>query len=150
MGRKLGPAPRLRLEEARASYHKLARAIRKGLVSSCHDVSDGGLWVALAESALGGDAGALISLDPLTAAADCPREPARLLFSESPSRFLVSVAPEAEAAWRRAMRGAAVARIGQVTADGTLRVAQDGQAVAAVTLEQARAAWKGEGRTWRG
>ena len=143
-GRKLGRSPRLELSAARAGYHRLSMAIRKGLVGSCHDLSDGGLWVAVAESAIGGDCGAQISLDELPVSADCGAEPARLLFCETPSRLLVSVAPRAEAAWRRAMKGVACARIGQVAADGMLRVTAGGQELAAVAARDARAAWKGQ------
>ncbi|HTP57386.1 MAG TPA: AIR synthase-related protein, partial [Spirochaetia bacterium] len=143
-GGKLGHSPRVQLESARACYHRLSGAIRKGLARSCHDLSDGGLWVALAESALGGDCGARISLDDLPVSAGCGREPARLLFCETPSRFLVSVAARAEAAWRRAMTGAVFARLGEVSADRMLRVAQGGRELAAVATREARAAWKGE------
>ncbi len=70
-----GAAPRrLPVGRARrqrcASYRRFHRAARRGLVASCHDLSDGGLWVALAESALGGGLGADVSLDAV------PRGPA--------------------------------------------------------------------------
>ena len=146
-GRLLGPAPGLRLEEARACYHRLARSIRRGLVRSCHDLSDGGLWVALAESSMGGGFGARISLDNLPVSEGCAPEAARLLFCETPSRFLVSVAPEADRAWRRSMKGTASTRIGEVTSDAALRVLEGGREVAAVSLAEARAAWHGEART---
>ncbi len=146
-GRLLGPAPGLRLEEARACYHRLARSIRRGLVRSCHDLSDGGLWVALAESSMGGGFGARISLDNLPVSEGCAPEAARLLFCETPSRFLVSVAPEADRAWRRSMKGTASTPIGEVTSDAALRVLDGGREVAAVSLAEARAAWHGEART---
>ena len=142
-GLTLGPSPRVHLAEARASYGRLARAIRGGLVRSCHDLSDGGLWVTLAESALGGDCGARISLDDLPVSSGCGREPARLLFCETPSRFLVSVAPEAEAAWQKVMGRTTMARVGEVTADRALRVLQAGRELASVPLVDARRAWQG-------
>ena len=52
---------------------KLHGALRRGLVRSCHDLSDAGLWAALAESCLGGDCGARISLDPCRAFSREPR-----------------------------------------------------------------------------
>ena len=63
LGRRLGPCPAVRLGDARGLYRRLHAALRRGLVRSCHDLSDGGLWAALAESCLGGDCGADISLD---------------------------------------------------------------------------------------
>jgi len=143
-GLTLGSAPRVLLEQARQSYHRLARAIHKGLVRSCHDLSDGGLWIALAECALGGDCGARISLDGLPVSASCGREPARLLFCETASRFLVSIAPKAEAKWRRIMGETAFARLGEVTADGKLRVIEAGRELAAIPLADVRRAWQGE------
>ncbi|MFH1530785.1 MAG: AIR synthase-related protein [Pseudomonadota bacterium] len=80
--------PRVRRETARALYLKVQEATGAGLVQSCHDLSDGGLAVALAETAFGGGFGVEGILDPggLSAAAQ--------LFSESHSRFVVSVRPE--------------------------------------------------------
>lgn len=57
--------------------------IRDGLISSAHDLADGGLAVALAESCLGGNKGASITLPP---AADA----ALILFGEGPSRAIIS------------------------------------------------------------
>jgi phosphoribosylformylglycinamidine synthase len=145
VGCPLGPAPRLRLAEARACYHRLARSIRQRLVRSCHDLSDGGLWVALAESSIGGNCGARISLDNLPISEGCAREAARLLFSETPSRFLVSVHPDADRQWRRSMRRTAFACIGEVTSDAALRVLERGRETAAVSLAEARDAWRGRG-----
>ncbi len=104
----LGPCPSARPAEAFVGYRKLHRAIRLGLVASCHDLSDGGLWVALAESCLGGSLGAGISLDQIPVARGVGREPARLLFCETPSRFLVSVPAGRRRAWERAMAGCAI------------------------------------------
>ena len=53
-----------------------------GSSASCHDLSDGGLWVALAESALGGGLGAEVSLDAVPA--DRPLSVEQLLFGETP------------------------------------------------------------------
>lgn len=143
-GRRLGPAPSVKLDSARRAYGRLAGAIRKSLVRSCHDLSDGGLWVALAESSIGGECGARVSLDDMPVSPDCGRQPARLLFCETPSRFLVSVAPRAEARWRRAMKGTAFARIGEVTRDPRLLVTEGGRDVASLSLQEARAAWQRE------
>jgi phosphoribosylformylglycinamidine synthase len=143
-GRKLGPSPRLQLDQARACYERLSRAIARGLVRSCHDLSDGGLWVALAESSFGGDCGARISLDGLPVSGECGREPARLLFCETPSRFLVSVGQAARGPWERAMTGTACALMGEVTPDDALRVLAEGSELCAVPLREARIAWQGE------
>ena len=91
--RPAGRVPRVDPALGRRLFTALHAAIRRGLVRSCHDLSEGGLAVALAEMALAGGLGADVSL------ADVPREDDAaddfvLLFSESPTRFLLEVRPE--------------------------------------------------------
>src|SRR5690606_30271547 len=84
-----GDAPALDLDTERALQSALLEAIRAGLVRSAHDCADGGLAVALAESAIGGEErfGIEVELgDELPEAA--------LLFGEAQSRVVVSAAPE--------------------------------------------------------
>jgi phosphoribosylformylglycinamidine synthase subunit PurSL len=141
-----GPAPSVRPAEALRSYRKVHRAMRRGVVRSCHDLSDGGLWVALAEGALGGRLGASVNLDSVPTAAGVGRESERLLFCETPSRLLVSVSPRRRARWLRAMAGVPCAELGVVRADGVIRVSAGGRELAAFSVEDARRAWSGDGR----
>jgi len=102
-------------------YRKLHWAINQGILASCHDLSDGGLGVALAESAFSGGLGATISLAAL------PQDPPLLqddiaLFSESPGRFLVSVHEKDAPAFETALSGFPYARVGQVDETPRLRV----------------------------
>jgi phosphoribosylformylglycinamidine synthase II len=140
-GEHLGACPSLSPRAALTTYRKLHRAIRAGCVRSCHDLSDGGLWVALAESCLGGELGARIALDALPIARGTGRECERLLFCETPSRFLVSVAPADLGQWRRIMTGVPVGLIGSVTADDRVSVQADGRDIASVSIGDIRAAW---------
>jgi len=72
--------------DAPARYRHLHQAMLEGLVWSCHDLSEGGLAVALAEMCIGGRLGARIT--------DLPHEDVTTaLFSESQSRLIVEVAP---------------------------------------------------------
>ena len=82
------PAPDLDAERRLAAL--LAAAAAAGLLSAAHDLSDGGLAVALAESCLRGGAGCAVRL---------PGDPFTALFSESASRAIVAVRPGAEAAF---------------------------------------------------
>jgi phosphoribosylformylglycinamidine synthase II len=140
--RPAGRAPAVHPARAMESYRRLHRAIQGGLVRSCHDLSDGGLWVAIAESALGGGFGARVELDLLPVSADCGREPERFAFSETPSRFLVSVAPRDEPAWRSLMQGLSSARVGEVTSGSKVRLMARGRDVAEAALDEIRRAWK--------
>ena len=82
------PAPDLDAERRLAAL--LAAAAAAGLLSAAHDLSDGGLAVALAESCLRGGAGCAVRL---------PGDPFTALFSESAGRAIVAVRPGAEAAF---------------------------------------------------
>jgi phosphoribosylformylglycinamidine synthase len=66
-----------------------------GLLRSCHDLSDGGLGVALAESCILGGRGAAIVVDGLEEAGSERSRVAGILFGEGQSRFLISFVKEA-------------------------------------------------------
>ena len=80
------PAPDLAAEQQLAGL--LARAAGTGLLAAAHDLSDGGLAVALAESCLRGGTGCRVRL---------PGDPFTALFSESAARAVVAVRPGAAA-----------------------------------------------------
>jgi len=81
-----GTVPTVDSAALRSRMDLLLGAMSKGLVRSCHDCSDGGLAIALAEMCLGGDLGFEGDLGAL---GDLPT--AVKLFSESNSRFVVEV-----------------------------------------------------------
>jgi phosphoribosylformylglycinamidine (FGAM) synthase-like enzyme len=154
-GTPLGEGPSARPAAAFSMYRKLHRAMGRGMVHSCHDLSDGGLWAALAECSLGGRLGASIDLDAVPTSREPGREPGcerergreneRLLFCETPSRFVATVSPRDRARWIRAMAGAPLACIGEVTADARVRVAAAGRELAAIDVDEIARAWKPEG-----
>jgi len=143
LGRRLGACPAVRAADAWRGYVRMHAAIRRGLVRSCHDLSDAGLWGALAESCLGGDLGASVSLDHVPAPAGLPRDPALLLFCETPSRFLVSISPGMRRPWERAMRTVPFACLGRVSSETVIHVDSGAAPLASVGLEEIRAAWNG-------
>jgi len=133
--------PEVRGQEAMARYRALSKAIADGLVASCHDCSDGGLGVALAETGFSGNLGLDVDL-ALVPKEDIDRDDV-LLFSESQSRFVVTVAPAKAAAFEQAMAGTGLARIGKVTAEPRL-VAKGlaGAPVLAQPLAELKTAWQ--------
>jgi phosphoribosylformylglycinamidine synthase II len=90
-----GPRPELDLGLERRVQQFVLEAIGKGLVRSCHDVSDGGLAVALAESCILGGRGASIWIEGVTGNEPADSKVAGILFGEGQSRFLISHAKEA-------------------------------------------------------
>ncbi len=139
-GLELEPCPKVRPERALLLYEKMAKAISGKIVRSCHDLSDGGLGVALAESCLGGRLGAEMELSRLPGAS--PRDAARLLFSESASRFLVSVRPGDRERFEATMRGAAFARAGVTLEKREIRVTLEGVEILGIGLDRVEAAFK--------
>jgi phosphoribosylformylglycinamidine synthase II len=82
-----GRPPAADLDAERAVASLLAGAARAGLLDAAHDVSDGGLAIALAESCLAGGHGCRVSL---------PGDEFTFLFSESAARVVVAVMPGSE------------------------------------------------------
>jgi phosphoribosylformylglycinamidine (FGAM) synthase-like enzyme len=104
--------PQVRAHEAKELYQRLHAAIMERVVASCHDCSDGGLGVALAESAFAGGWGMEVDLDRVPATA--VERDDYLLFSESQSRFIVTVHPPKKEAFTSIMGGTCFAEIGRV------------------------------------
>ncbi len=108
-----GTVPRVDPARAPTLFRGLHGAISAGLVRSCHDLSEGGLAVALAEMALAGGLGAAVSLDRAPREADVADDFA-LLFSESPTRFVLEVRPDHAADLEARLDGLPLGRLGQV------------------------------------
>jgi len=85
-----GRPPEPDLDAERRLAGLLAAAAEAGVLSAAHDLSDGGLAVALAESCLRGETGCVVTV---------PGDPFTSLFSESAGRAIVAVRPEAETAF---------------------------------------------------
>ena len=122
-------------------YRALHAAIRAGLIQSCHDLSEGGLAVALAEMCLGGRLGA--SLDIFAAIGNDLTHTFVPLFSESNGRLLLEVAPEDLIRFEEAFAGHPFAPLGTVTQTKMLTVQQDGQQLFELPLDEIEVAWKG-------
>jgi phosphoribosylformylglycinamidine synthase len=85
-----GRPPAVDLTAERELAEALAAAAGDGLLTAAHDLSDGGLAVALAECCVAGRTGCQVSL---------PGDPFTALFSESVARAVAEVAPGAESAF---------------------------------------------------
>jgi phosphoribosylformylglycinamidine synthase subunit PurSL len=99
---------------APARYRALHRAIRSGRIAACHDVSEGGLAVAVAEMCIGGRLGARLKQlghDDVTTA----------LFSESNGRFVCEVSPD-DVGWLADVLDEPVTLLGLVTSEPELRL----------------------------
>jgi phosphoribosylformylglycinamidine synthase subunit PurSL len=140
IGVSSGAVPIVHSGESVPLYRALHRAIWSGCVSACHDMSDGGLGVALAEVAFAGGLGMEIDLGRV------PREGIDrddlLLYSESQSRFVVTVPADRKSDFEEILDDRPMGKIGTVTADGMLTVdGLSGEIICSESIEALRQAW---------
>ncbi|MBS1664361.1 MAG: phosphoribosylformylglycinamidine synthase subunit PurL, partial [Bacteroidetes bacterium] len=106
---EFSPAPHFDLEEEAKLQEKVADLIAKKLVQSAHDVSEGGLFVTLAESAFPRGLGFDVKASDKGIRADA------YWFGEAQSRVVVSVAAASVEAFKKALGNFPAALLGTVT-----------------------------------
>jgi len=116
--------PRVDLGMAPKIAARIADAIAAGLVRSCHDCSEGGLAVALAEMAFAGGLGIEADLRGLPRTKDCARIDSQL-FSESNSRYVLEVEPASFNDFAKMMLNLPFGQIGKVTDTNRLVISSD-------------------------
>ncbi len=122
-----GAVPQVDPVRAGRTFTAMHRAISGGMVRACHDLSEGGLAVALAEMAFAGECGASVQLQsvPHDLPSDTPHRDVTLLFSESNTRFLCEVPPGRAADFRAVLDGLPHAEIGLVTDSRRVQIYHD-------------------------
>jgi phosphoribosylformylglycinamidine synthase II len=134
--------PKVNPKRARELMNRLSMATEKGLVRACHDCSEGGIGVALAEMAFAGGLGATIQLKAVPLGEPIDRDDF-ILFSESNSRFVVEVAPENKNEFEKIMNSSSFAGIGQVTDAEVLEIyGLNGSKVVTASLSELKEAWQ--------
>ncbi|MCX5906767.1 MAG: AIR synthase-related protein [Deltaproteobacteria bacterium] len=133
--------PKVHAERAKALYEALASAMDQGWVASCHDCSDGGLGVALAEISFAGNLGMEVDLRK------CPAPGVKrndfLLFSESQSRLIVTIHPENQKFFENCLRGNAISRMGQIIDSRIFRVTGlNGKMIVQAPIQDLKEAWQ--------
>ncbi len=113
--------PQVNPQKAKDLFIALANATAQGFVRSCHDCSEGGIAVAIAEMAFAGGLGVEISLDNVPKIDDTMRDDL-ILFSESNSRFIVEVEPRHAFAFESALTGRPFGKIGTVREEASLNI----------------------------
>lgn len=132
-GKISGQVPAIDLDVEATRQKQLLSAIQNGLVQSATDLSEGGFAVALCEKAFGAEglgAGVTVSGSAVTA-----------LFSETQSRFLVTVKEENAQAFEKAVSDAV--KIGTVTDSNRIVINGDNGTLIDGPVEEFRTAWKG-------
>jgi phosphoribosylformylglycinamidine synthase len=131
-----GRPPQIDLAKEAAVQKATLAAIRQGLVKSAHDLSEGGLGVALAESCFGEGFGAKVSLES-------ELRPDVLLFSESQSRILLSTSEgkAQDLLALAAQHGVPAKQIGTTGGD-KLVINVNGTEAVNASIQEVKAAWK--------
>ncbi|MFH1581730.1 MAG: phosphoribosylformylglycinamidine synthase subunit PurL [Pseudomonadota bacterium] len=115
--------PRVDFKGNRVTFELLSQCINKGLVRSCHDISDGGLGVTLAEMAFSGNVGINVSL--LKVKHRINKNELRddiILFSESNGRFVVEIEKNKKKEFEKILEGVPLSWIGYTVQEETLTV----------------------------
>ncbi len=138
-----GQVPTLDVALAKKVYAAVHAAIDAGLVRSCHDLSEGGLAVAIAEMAFAGNLGVEISLDGIDGQSipDADLQTAKL-FSESNTRFLVEVSDSNVAAFEQQMMSVPCYQLGSVNTSDQLVIKHGDETVLASSLGTLKDAWQ--------
>ncbi len=134
-----GIAPRIDFDKEKATMHTILDTIRKGLVKAVHDVSKGGIAVALAEMCISGSIGASIDYSKI------PAHDLRIdeiLFSETHSRFIIEIDDTSIDEFLSIMKKVGVAHniIGKVGGD-TLKFNKNKEELISIPLSDLKDSW---------
>jgi phosphoribosylformylglycinamidine synthase subunit PurSL len=138
-GHSGGKVPTVDAVQSLKLFNALHQAIKQGLVRSCHDCSEGGLAIAIAEMAFGGNIGA--ELDLKSYCRSMFIDPWTALFAESNSRFICEVKPERVAAFEATFRDLPCCKIGVTNASNLLAVQHDSQKLINLQLQRMKQVW---------
>ncbi|MEM4577066.1 MAG: phosphoribosylformylglycinamidine synthase subunit PurL [Candidatus Nezhaarchaeales archaeon] len=140
LGIRGGLVPKV-YEHAKIIYDRVIKAIDLGLVRACHDPSEGGIAVAIAEMSLASGLGAEVELSKVPLG-----EPMRedlALFSESNSRLIVEVKADKEEEFKQLMNGLPCSKVGKVTKGSSLVIrGYDGRVLIDLGVDDMWRAWR--------
>ena len=140
LGKEGGAVPTVDATLAMRCYQRVHQAILKRHIVSCHDLSEGGLAVALSEMAFAGELGVQVDLTSYRASNFVDASVA--LFSESNSRLLVEVPAGQAQAFESLMSELPVQRIGAVNPGPMVCIESDGQTLIDVSWSRLRELWR--------
>ncbi len=139
-----GHVPTVDADVAIATFGAVFESISSGLIRSCHDLSEGGFAVALAEMAFAGGFGVNVDVSfvEVSGVVDEDKLDLAILFSESNTRFLVEVEPKNQAAFEAALAGVALTQVGTVVDGDRLVIRSDDQILIESPIGDLKSAWQ--------
>lgn len=141
-GEKNGFVPKVDGEFAKQLYDKLHESMANGLVRSCHDMSEGGLAVCLAEMSFAGMLGATVNLQSIQVDGAAGESDLIKLFSESNSRFLCEVEPENAEQFEQGFSEGELTRIGSVNDSEELVIVSGDQELIRSPYAHLKSCWQ--------
>jgi len=122
-------------------FNSLSRATGAGIARACHDCSEGGIGVSLAEMAFAGGLGAEVFLGEVPIQTKGPSDV--ILFSESNTRFIVEVKKKDKKKFESIMKGVPMGLVGCVSDKKDLKVyGIDGKKVVDANVDRLKEAWQ--------
>lgn len=136
-GLERGVVPRLNFGLEKKLQAFILSAIEKGLLKSAHDISEGGLAVAMAECCMERELGAKVQLET-------PLRTDAVLFSESQSRFIITCSPEKLVELRQLMAQQEIPHeiLGEVGGE-ELKIDVNGKNIVVLKVKDMKEAWRG-------
>ncbi|NTW04775.1 MAG: phosphoribosylformylglycinamidine synthase subunit PurL [Peptococcaceae bacterium] len=125
--------PEINLEILNKVFQALHKAIVKGKLLSCHDISEGGIASALAEMCIGGNMGVEVNLPDF-------ENPQNFLFNETAGTFIVEI--ESESMLPELFKGIPYQVIGKTIAERTIGVNLENRELFKVEIDRLKEAWK--------
>lgn len=138
--KETGIVPKVDKEIAKPILEKMAKAVRQGFVVSCHDLSEGGVAVALAEMAIGSKKGAAIFLGEIAKGEKLLDY--EIMFSESATRFVVEVEKDKQKIFENEFEGLPLSLIGCVNGDSVVIHSGEGKEIVNLEIGQLTKAWQ--------
>lgn len=133
--------PKVDAKNALQRYRTVNKAQEEGLLASCHDLSDGGLGVAMAETAFAGGFGLEVDLGKVPT--DVAMREDKLLYSESASRLLVTIKPGNQKRFEDLFSDQVCACIGLVSGDEYLKIiGLQSKVMVHSTIDDLKEAWQ--------
>ncbi|MEO0277171.1 MAG: phosphoribosylformylglycinamidine synthase subunit PurL [candidate division WOR-3 bacterium] len=124
-----GFVPKVYPEKFLKYYEKIYEAIKKGYILSAHDVSQGGIGVAISESLFANEKGAFIKIESSLRWDE-------FLFSESAGRIIVEVEKDKKEEFEKIFNGLPLEFIGEVIPEKELRIEFNGEIIIKLKIEK--------------
>jgi len=136
-----GKVPCVNFEQAPEIMKRLHTAIQRGLILSCHDVSEGGLGLAVSEMAFSGDCGVEIDLENVIYTGE-KRRFDFILFAESNTRFLLEIKKENTVKLKEIFNNLPLAKIGRTAKEKTVKIRHGTQSLIDLPIDIVRTKWR--------